>query len=215
MALVTAPRSRLCSSPSAWEQMGCQAMWGISGWSGLTMPSLSGVQIRLSRQNWEGVLTMCRFSACPRTTHTGTSSWSSAGATGPCCSRSCSYSASRSAASCSRRSPPGPRPCAGQVGGGPSIGSPVPVGEWLSGVTVSLRGKRCGSRGKGRGCRRARVRSARPSRRGSAGSASGSSGRPGWRPGAVRRSRGWGSPRAGRARCAVPRRGNGARRESC
>ncbi len=94
-APVTAPRSRRCSSPSAWEQMGCQAMCGISGLAGWTSPSRRGFQMRLSRVNCEGERTMCRFSPWPRTTHTGTSSCSRAGATAPCSSRSSSYRSER------------------------------------------------------------------------------------------------------------------------
>ncbi len=39
IALLTAPRSRSRSAPSAKEQIGCHAKRGVSGWSGAIVPS--------------------------------------------------------------------------------------------------------------------------------------------------------------------------------
>ena len=87
----SAPRSRSCVAPSAKVQIGCQVKIGASGWSGATVPSCRARQRRESRENWEGVLVMCRFSLCPRTSQAGTSPCSRTGATGPYWARSFLY----------------------------------------------------------------------------------------------------------------------------
>ncbi len=144
---MTAPRSRLCSSPSANTQSGCQPITGISGESGVTRFSWNAVQRRESRENRDGVRMAVRFAECPRISHAGRSPCSSTGATSPCSARSFSYRPAGSASASgpySRRRSSAPNAWAGQPGGG------VREASSANGVvTVSPESSRGGRRGAG------------------------------------------------------------------